>query len=49
MYPIFELAQVSGDRDLLYRLDRTKQVLPEDRDRIQFLKHCVLKNKQGGF
>jgi hypothetical protein len=49
MYPIFELTQVSRDRDYLYRLGRNKQVLPEDGDRIQSPKRCVLKNKQECF
>jgi hypothetical protein len=37
--PILVLVQVSGDRDYLY-------VLPEDGDKIQCPKRCVLKYKQ---
>jgi hypothetical protein len=37
---------LSGDRDQLHRLDPTEYVLPEDGDRIQSPKRCVLKDKQ---
>jgi hypothetical protein len=33
-------------RTKTYRLDPNEEVLPEDRDRIQSPKRCVLKNKQ---
>jgi hypothetical protein len=48
IYPVLVLVQVSGDRDKLYRLGPTEEVLPEDGDRIHSPKHYVLKNKQDG-
>jgi hypothetical protein len=45
--PYLVLVQVSRDRDYLYRLGPTEQVLPEDGDRIQSPKRCVFKYKQG--
>jgi hypothetical protein len=37
------LVEVSGDRERSYRLGPTEQILPEDGDRIQTPKRCVLK------
>jgi hypothetical protein len=42
------LTEVSGDNDWLYRLRPTKEVLPDDRDRILSPKRRVLKNKHDG-
>jgi hypothetical protein len=38
--------QLSGDRDYLYRLGPTEWVLPEDGDRIQSTKFCVLNKNR---
>jgi hypothetical protein len=44
--PLLVLVLVSEDRDYLYLLCPTEQVLPEDGDRIQSTKRCVLNKIQ---